>query len=262
MKKEKDNLKHIKIKKMKPFGIIYSIKNKVNGKYYIGQTTRGFDKRYGKRGGKCDIERVLNTHKHELNRKDNHGSGNKKLVKDIEKYGFDAFEVNKKLAKAYSREELDRLEIFYIEKYDSVNNGYNRDYGGQYKKSGKFNNIKSNTLKKFYKKIHKLAKKGDDEAIEFIKQFKEKHSVAQKERYKYLRKRISEGDKKALSDFRKLHPSSKAVKCITTGKIFYSAAEAARYYNIDPSSLLKAAKHNQRNYAGTYKGERLEWEFI
>ena len=36
----------VKVKRLKVYGIIYYIKNKINGKYYIGQTTRTFKRRF------------------------------------------------------------------------------------------------------------------------------------------------------------------------------------------------------------------------
>lgn len=55
---------------------------------------------------------------------------NKHLLNSIEKYGFDAFEVDEEFDKAYSQEELNLKEIYWIDFYDSYKNGYNNNIGG------------------------------------------------------------------------------------------------------------------------------------
>ena len=110
------------------YGIIYKITNTVENKSYIGQTTdkRGFNGRYCRKGN--GIERVYNY----LSNHKKIGAGyNKDLLNAIEKYGFDAFDVTEVLDVAYNQEELDYKEKYYIEKFDSYNNGYNLTKGGQ-----------------------------------------------------------------------------------------------------------------------------------
>ena len=117
---------------MEVYGIIYEIHNKINNKWYVGQTTRrrGFKDRYCFKGE--GIERVYNYHKYHEGEK----RCNPHLLKSIEKYGFEAFEVFEEVDKAYSKEELDSKEIQRILFRDSVNNGYNRHEGGH---TGGFN---------------------------------------------------------------------------------------------------------------------------
>lgn len=97
---------------MKVYGIIYKIRNKINNKIYIGQTTNDFDVRYS--GG--NIYNTENTY----------------LKRSIDKYGIENFEIDKNFDTAYSKEELDKLEDMYIKIYDTTNReyGYNRRYGG------------------------------------------------------------------------------------------------------------------------------------
>jgi hypothetical protein len=109
------------------FGIIYKIENVITHEIYIGQTSnpKGFDGRYSFSGK--DIERVYAYLKGNKDRNEHH---NQHLRRSIEKYGFDAFKVNKLFDVASTREELNEKETYYIEKFDCFKHGYNQTYGG------------------------------------------------------------------------------------------------------------------------------------
>lgn len=91
--------------------IIYKATNTINGKCYIGQTRHSLEHRknvhirYAKQG--------INTH----------------FYQAIRKYGEDSFKWEI-LCTAQSKERLNELETFYIQKYDSIKNGYNMVDGG------------------------------------------------------------------------------------------------------------------------------------
>lgn len=93
---------------------VYSIRNLVNDKRYIGITN--------------DLKSRLYHHKYDLL---NNRHKNLKLQRAFNKYGFENFEFS-------MLEELDVLdknfvaerEIYYINLYDSCDNGYNQTYGG------------------------------------------------------------------------------------------------------------------------------------
>lgn len=94
-----------------PFGIIYCVTNKVNGKRYIGQTTMPLYKRWHahkRADGRC-----------------------LSLSAAIKKYGAECFEVVE-IDRAYSREELDAKEIAHIAAANSLDPafGYNLRPGG------------------------------------------------------------------------------------------------------------------------------------
>lgn len=110
------------------YGIIYKITNNINGKVYIGQTTkkRGFLDRYPNKG--TGIERVYNFYKKNKNR---HEGYNVYLFNSIEKYGFDAFTVDEVFDVAFDKNELNQKEMYYIEFFDSFRNGYNSTLGGE-----------------------------------------------------------------------------------------------------------------------------------
>jgi hypothetical protein len=113
---------------MKRYGVLYKITNKINNKVYIGATKKNFNGRYSAKGE--GIERVLNYYIGNVKR---NSYINVHLVSSIMKYGFDTFEIVEELDVAYTEEELNEKEKFWIQYYDSTNykNGYNRTIGGE-----------------------------------------------------------------------------------------------------------------------------------
>ncbi len=100
------------------YGIVYKITNKVNGKVYIGQTVQSLKDRVGThRSGALNYQKT--------------GKQKTAFKEAILKYGWDAFEA-KQIARASSREELDRLEILCIRLFKSLvtQKGYNIESGG------------------------------------------------------------------------------------------------------------------------------------
>lgn len=89
---------------------VYVIENIVNGKKYVGQSS--------------NIHLRWVKHRNDLANGTHH---NYKLQADWEKYGGDAF-VFKVLDCTANRAHLDVLEKMYVEKFDSVKNGYNLTY--------------------------------------------------------------------------------------------------------------------------------------
>ena len=99
--------------KDKHYGIIYVVLNLYSRKHYIGQTKNTFDERYP--------YGWLEFHKHK-----------ESVKEDLEKYGENSFIYIKLYDIAYSKQHLDALEVYYINKFDAYNNGYN-DTRGNYK---------------------------------------------------------------------------------------------------------------------------------
>ena len=113
------------------YGIIYLVKNKVNGKCYVGQTVKknGFRDRYGVGNGRTMIESFYKTHK-------KNNSSSDIILEDMDKYGLDAFEVDECIDYAFSKTELDIKEKTYISIYKSmISNSYNNYYVGGYNKT-------------------------------------------------------------------------------------------------------------------------------
>lgn len=93
---------------------IYCIENKINNKKYIGLTTKCIFKRFNQH--KCDA-------KNEENKK--------LLAYAIRKYGEDNFHVYLLDETAKDIIELREKEIYYIEKFNTFNKGYNITIGGE-----------------------------------------------------------------------------------------------------------------------------------
>ena len=92
------------------YGIIYLVHNVKSDKYYVGQTTVGFDNRY--QSGWL----------YEHSYKDT-------VKEDLELYGESSFEYVKIFRVAHNQQDLDKLEAYYIDYFNSYENGYNENRG-------------------------------------------------------------------------------------------------------------------------------------
>lgn len=92
---------------------IYKITNLLNGKVYIGQTIKTPKQRM--------TEHIYLANNPQYDRKS-------KLHAAMRKYGCDNFAIE--VVQACSVNQLDELEIYWIEKYDSYSSGYNNTLGG------------------------------------------------------------------------------------------------------------------------------------
>ena len=99
------------------YGVIYLVCCKPANKYYVGQTTNGFENRYP-RG-------FFNDNGHRT--KDD-------LKEDYKKYGEDSFEITEIFKVAHNKEELDDLEVYYIDHFNSYYDGYNKTRGNHHVK--------------------------------------------------------------------------------------------------------------------------------
>lgn len=92
--------------------IIYKVTNTTNNKCYIGKTTKTLDERK-----KSHLKNFR------LGKKS-------KFYNAIKKYGVDKF-TWEELIKCENNDILNEMEIFFIKKYNSFNNGYNSTLGGE-----------------------------------------------------------------------------------------------------------------------------------
>lgn len=124
---------------------IYVIKNHVSGKVYVGQS--------------ANLKRRFSTHKRQLKKGEHY---NAHLQSAFIKYGEKAFTIE--ILCECERSELDDLECYYIDKFDSTNpkKGYNKCSGGQsnYKHCDETKAIMSQKAKAFWD-----SPKGDNERI-------------------------------------------------------------------------------------------------
>lgn len=104
-------------------GSIYIIKNYINDKVYIGQTTMTVRERFMTHMKPSICKRTPT----------------RKLYNAINKYGRENF-YYEILEENVPLEVLDEKEIFYIDQYDSYKNGYNSTLGGDGRTINKLNN--------------------------------------------------------------------------------------------------------------------------
>lgn len=95
---------------------IYCITNKLNDKKYVGKTSSTIEKRF----------------KEHINESQRERSNNRPLYRAMRKYGAENFEVT--LLEVCDVEVLSDREMFWIDKLDTLKNGYNATIGGD----GKF----------------------------------------------------------------------------------------------------------------------------
>ena len=140
---------------------IYKIKNIVNNKVYIGQTCRGYKKRF-----------------------EQHISESKKLnynlYKAFKKYGIQNF-IIKKITECELPEIAKILESYYIKKFDSYKNGYNMNEGDKvvYKHSGETKEKIRNS---------RLGKSSARKGIKLSNEIKTKMSLSKKGKISWTKK--------------------------------------------------------------------------
>ena len=198
--------------------IVYKRTNKINGKMYIGQTCQTLDKRWanGKGYRHC-----------------------RKFNAAIEKYGVNNF-IHEVLKDNLTQQEADYWEQYFINKYDSVNQGYNL-------KTGNSHCVYSEESKQ------KMSKNHANVSSENNPMYGKKHSTA-------TRKKMSQNrhDKTGADSC-----FAKKVRCINTGEVFGCMKDAAQYAGLTSHSAISMCVNHKRNYAGKHPitHEKLQWEY-
>lgn len=142
--------------------VVYKVTNKINEKVYIGQTTKDLAtriKRHLQDGRKGDF-----THFHQA----------------IKKYGPDnfTFEI---LFEASNKTELNKMETYYINKFDSIRHGYNMVDGGK-------NNIMFNGKVKKKHDTIMGSKEVRDKISKSMKAYRKQHPFTDDHRQKLSQK--------------------------------------------------------------------------
>ena len=250
------------------YGIIYMIKNNVNGKIYFGQTIekKGFRGRY--KGGKWWLY-----------------TDNDHLKNSVKKHGKENFTVIEQFDIAYSKEELDALEDLYICTYGTINSqyGYNKKRGGSHGKLSddskkKLSDKTKGELNPMYGKQHtdeskrKMSqtlkgKYSGEKSVHYGVKHSDERKQKQSERQKIAMvgegnpmygKKHKDETKQLFSQQRKGNTNSaKKVKCLNTGEIFNSAKEAAEHLGLVQGSITRVCRGERPSIKG-YKFEYIK----
>lgn len=97
-------------------GVIYKITNNINKKVYIGKTYSDVEKRFKEHVRDSKRERCKN----------------RPLYRAFNKYGVENF--SHEVLGEYEEKELEDMEIYYIDQFNSYHNGYNATRGGDGKR--------------------------------------------------------------------------------------------------------------------------------
>lgn len=173
---------------MEIYGKIYRLTNKINGKMYHGQT----------------IEEDVNDRWYDY--KTLNCKGQPKLYNALKKYGPDNF-LFEVIDVANDQFQLDNLEIDYIARFDSMNNGYNCTEGGRGGRKSEETKRKLSEAQRGSKN-HQFGKTGEL-SLNFGKKFSEETKRKLSESHKgknnhQFGKPLSEETKRKMSETCKL----------------------------------------------------------
>lgn len=239
------------------YGSIYLLRNTVNGKVYVGQTTTSINAR-------------LASHAYEARR----GKHNLPLYRAIRKYGIDAFS-REELEVCFSKEDLDAAERRHIAEYGALDSakGYNLREGGS---KGKLSpesirkGAEARTGPKHFQYGKPLTPEHRAKLSEAGKrrtcspETRRKLSEAGKRRVWSAEVRRKIGDSKrghrmpdhvreAMRRGKEAMPHgarAEAVRCIQTGKTYPSSRLAAADIGISTASMCRAIAGKQRLSCG------------
>jgi group I intron endonuclease len=99
--------------------IVYLLRNRLNGKCYVGKTTRTLKARWRQHRTEARIGRLITP-----------------LYRDLRAFGFDAFDVVE-LGEADCQRRLNQMERQFIRNFNTVAEGYNQAtaaFGGRVRK--------------------------------------------------------------------------------------------------------------------------------
>ena len=193
-------------------GLIYIIKNSINNKVYIGQTTLSMEDRW-KTHLKPSVSKQRSSYK---------------IYNAMNKYGKENFYCEL-LEENIPVKELNDREIYYIEKYNSFENGYNSTKGGD----GRFIN-KDYDIENIISQY-----KSGVSAIQIAKEYDVSHSTI--DRILHVNNIETRIDGKKLFDY--------MLDEIIELTNIHTYNEIASLYNVDEKTIRRfLSKHGFRKY--------------
>jgi group I intron endonuclease len=223
--------------------IIYKITNKINGKIYIGQTTKPIEERWR--------HHCKTTNKRSC----------RLMLYAIKKYGPENFSVEVQEI-CDSKDHLNKREKYWIKEFESFGKGYNLTSGGDHVE------LAEETKRKISEKLvgrprtdGKGFRKGNipwNSGISWSDDMKAKLSKAHEGQVSWCKgKKLTKDHRNKMSEVRKGKPRSdkyKPVICVTTGKIYPSGKHAAAELGLQTSKICLVLK-GKRNHTGGFKFE-------
>ncbi|MBR1397428.1 MAG: GIY-YIG nuclease family protein [Selenomonadaceae bacterium] len=227
--------------------IIYKIKNKINGKIYVGQTQRELEERmkeHQRNSRPCYIDRA------------------------IKKYGIENFSVEV-IEECDILDELNEREIFWIRELNcKYSNGYNLSDGGK----GSTGYIITPELSLKLSELRKGRRNTPEQRAKisatlkgriFSEETKRKisaakigHIVSEETREKLRKANLGKKATEATKAKMSVSSSTKRpVQCIEMGKIFESITAAAKFFEITNNTITTACKNSNRTASGFH------WKF-
>lgn len=226
---------------------IYKFENKINHKIYIGQANN-LSQRYKK-------------HKNNIN----DISHQEIFYRALRKYGWDNFEYEiLEEFYDYDKERLNKLEIYYIKKYNSLNpNGYNMTKGGHFSSENIKVPIRQYSLEgkflKEYESISEIIRQLNlSTTSEIILCCKGKRNQSAGFQWRYAKDNIEELDDIFNKCFITNTPILQYDIYGNFIKEYSSLEEACKVTNLNKSSLCQALKHKNNiayNFQWRYKND-------
>ena len=223
--------------------IIYKITNKINGKIYIGQTTRSLKQRW--KDHRCEAKDCKR---------------GRAIHRAIHKYGVENFTIEQ-IDCAITQEELNEKERYWIKYYESnTSKGYNLTDGGDCFKMTESVKLK---LSEFAKT--RVGDKNSHYGVPMSLENRLKISAVNKlrtgEKNSFYGKHHTEESKQKMRGKRPSisgakNPKAKKVLCVETGSVYECGAIASKETGVNYSSLRNCCQGNRKTAGGYH------WRYI